>query len=104
MVRPAINVFRRALTSFGLALAAAAGLASLASAQTFQTTAPYAILIDADTGTTLFEKNADELMVPASMTKLMTVEVIFNEIRQGRLNLDSEFQITENAWRKGGGP
>ena len=73
-------------------------------AQSFQTVAAQAILVDADTGTVLFEKNADELMAPASMAKIMTVEVIFNEIRQGRLNFDSEFLISENAWRKGGGP
>lgn len=92
----------------GALLGVLAGLAVLtasgARAQTFQTTAPQAILVDYDSGTVLFEKNADELMVPASMAKTMTVEVVFNEIRQGRLSLDSEFQITENAWRKGGGP
>ena len=79
-------------------------LAPVALAQNFQTIAPYAILVDADTGTVLFEKNADELMVPASMNKLMTLAVIFHEIREGRLSMDSEFLISENAWRKGGGP
>jgi D-alanyl-D-alanine carboxypeptidase (penicillin-binding protein 5/6) len=91
-----------------LGAGALAGLAVLAApavrAQTFQTAAPQAILMDYDSGTVLFEKNADELMVPASMAKTMAVEVIFNEIRQGRLSLDSEFLISENAWRKGGGP
>ena len=74
------------------------------AAQGFQTLAPHAILIDSDTGTVLFEKAADELVAPASMAKLMTVEVLFNEIKQGRLKLDSEFVISENAWRRGGGP
>lgn len=72
-------------------------------AQNFQTAAPYALLMDAESGTVLFEKAADELMAPASMTKIMTAELIFNEIRQGRLTLDSEFVVSENAWRKGGG-
>jgi D-alanyl-D-alanine carboxypeptidase (penicillin-binding protein 5/6) len=97
----------RALAAIVLALPAVGGLFALAPtarAQSFQTAAPYAILVDADTGTTLFEKNADELMVPASMAKLMTLEVVFNEMRQGRLTLDSEFVVSENAWRKGGGP
>ena len=40
---------------------------------------------------------------PASMAKTMTAEVVFNEIKNGRLNFDSEFTISENAWRKGGG-
>jgi serine-type D-Ala-D-Ala carboxypeptidase (penicillin-binding protein 5/6) len=75
-----------------------------AFAQAFQTAAPQAILMDADTGTVLFEKNADDLMVPASMNKLMTVEVVLNELRQGRLGFDNEFLVSENAWRKGGGP
>lgn len=74
-----------------------------AVAQTFQTLAPHALLLDADTGTVLFEKAADEPFAPASLAKLMTLEIVFNEMRQGRLNMDSEFVISENAWRKGGG-
>jgi D-alanyl-D-alanine carboxypeptidase (penicillin-binding protein 5/6) len=73
-----------------------------ARAQSFQTLAQQAILVDANSGTVLFEKNADDLMAPASMAKTMTVEVIFHEIQEGRLSLDSEFTISENAWRKGG--
>ncbi len=74
-----------------------------ALAQGFQTTAPTAILMDAGSHAVLFEKSADELTAPASMAKTMTAEVIFNEIKSGRLNFDSEFMISENAWRKGGG-
>jgi D-alanyl-D-alanine carboxypeptidase (penicillin-binding protein 5/6) len=74
-----------------------------ALAQSFQTLAQQAILVDASSGTVLFEKNADDLMAPASMAKTMTVEVIFHEMQEGRLSLDSEFTISENAWRKGGG-
>jgi D-alanyl-D-alanine carboxypeptidase (penicillin-binding protein 5/6) len=74
-----------------------------ARAQAFQTMAAHAILIDADTGTVLFEKAADEPFAPASMAKLMTIEIVFNEMRQGRLTFDNEFPISENAWRKGGG-
>src|SRR4051794_38032303 len=51
----------------------------------FHTAAPHAILMDAESGTVLFEKNADELAPPASLSKLMTAEVVFNEIKQGRL-------------------
>ncbi len=74
-----------------------------AQAQSFQTTAPTAILMDAGSHAVLFEKNADELTAPASMAKTMTAELVFNEIKSGRLNFDSEFMISENAWRKGGG-
>lgn len=73
-----------------------------AQAQNFQTAAPTAILMDAGSHAVLFEKNADELTAPASMAKTMTAEVVFNEIKNGRLNFDTEFVISENAWRKGG--
>ncbi|MBV9260433.1 MAG: D-alanyl-D-alanine carboxypeptidase [Pseudolabrys sp.] len=67
-------------------------------------TAPHAILIDAENGGVLFERNADELIFPASLAKLMTAEYVFNEIKSGRLNLTDEFRVSENAWRKGGAP
>jgi len=70
----------------------------------FQTAAPYAILIDAESGTVLFEKGADTLVAPASLAKLMTVETVFNEIKDGNIKLDEEFVVSEHAWRKGGAP
>src|SRR5258708_7689107 len=70
----------------------------------FQTSAPTAILIDAESGSVLFEKNADELVPPASLSKLMTTEVVLNELQQGRLKPADEFIVSENAWRKGGAP
>ena len=73
-------------------------------AQSFQSQAPFALLLDSDTGAVLYEKAADELMAPASMAKLATVLVAFEEIGAGRLTLDSEIGISENAWRKGGAP
>jgi D-alanyl-D-alanine carboxypeptidase (penicillin-binding protein 5/6) len=70
----------------------------------YQTAAPNAILIDADSGTVLFEKNADDLIPPASLSKLMTAEVVFNELKSGRLKLEDEFRISTHAWRTGGAP
>jgi len=70
----------------------------------FQTSVPNAILLDPDSDSVLFEKNGDQLVAPASLTKLMTLEFVFNEIKQGRSKLDDEFIISENAWRKGGAP
>jgi D-alanyl-D-alanine carboxypeptidase (penicillin-binding protein 5/6) len=70
----------------------------------FQTAAPFAILIDAESETVLFEKNADKLTPPSSLAKLMTAETVFNEIKQGRLKLDDEFIVSEDAWRRGGAP
>ncbi len=73
-----------------------------ARAQSFQTAAVHAILIDAESGSVLFEKAPDEPFSPASMAKLMTAEIVFRAIKEGRLSLDTEFTVTEDAWRRGG--
>jgi D-alanyl-D-alanine carboxypeptidase (penicillin-binding protein 5/6) len=70
----------------------------------FDGDAPTAILIEAGSGSVLFEKNADELRAPSSMMKLMTAEVVFHAIKQGDIKLSDEYRISENAWRKGGAP
>jgi serine-type D-Ala-D-Ala carboxypeptidase (penicillin-binding protein 5/6) len=70
----------------------------------FDGDAPTAILIEASSGSVLFEKNADELRAPSSMMKLMTAEVVFHAIKQGEVKLTDEYRISENAWRKGGAP
>jgi D-alanyl-D-alanine carboxypeptidase (penicillin-binding protein 5/6) len=70
----------------------------------FNTAATSAILIDSESGTVLFERNADELLPPASLSKLMTAEVVFNEIKQGRIKLEDELLVSTNAWRTGGAP
>src|ERR1700723_3551095 len=70
----------------------------------FDGDAPTAILIEASSGSVLFEKNADELRAPSSMMKLMTAEVVFHAIQQGEVKLTDEYHVSENAWRKGGAP
>jgi D-alanyl-D-alanine carboxypeptidase (penicillin-binding protein 5/6) len=70
----------------------------------FTTAAPSAMLMDAGSGSILLDKNADQPMAPGSLAKLMTAEVVFNEIKQGRLSLDTEFLVSEYAWRHGGAP
>lgn len=69
-----------------------------------QIAAPHAILIDAEYGAILYERDADKLIFPASLAKLMTAEYVFNEIKEGRVKLTDEFPVSENAWRKGGAP
>jgi serine-type D-Ala-D-Ala carboxypeptidase (penicillin-binding protein 5/6) len=68
------------------------------------TKARQAILMDADSGAVLFQHNADELMAPASMSKLMTLAVIFKALKTGQIKLDDEFLMSVNAWRTGGAP
>lgn len=97
-------IFLRAvLSALIFALACAAASPALAQ-QTFQTSVPYAILIDAGTNTVLFEKGADELVAPASTVKILTAEMIFHELTEGRLKLSDEFSVSEYAWRNGGAP
>ncbi|MGA8172087.1 MAG: D-alanyl-D-alanine carboxypeptidase family protein [Methylocystis sp.] len=88
--------------SFLLAAAFSIGLARVAGAQGFQTSFPNAILIDAGSGAILYEKAADELVTPASTVKIMTAELVFRELAEGRLKLDDEFLVSEHAWRDGG--
>src|ERR1700726_2777875 len=70
----------------------------------FDGAAPAAIMIEATSGSVLFEKNADELRAPSSMMKLMTAEGVFHAIKQGDVKLTDEYRVSENAWRKGGAP
>ena len=85
-------------------LAGPGGGVTAAFAQTFQTSAPHAILIDSASSSVLFEKDADTLVVPASTAKIMTAEIVFHEIALGHLKLDDQFVVSETAWRYGGAP
>ena len=71
-------------------------------AEELETAATHALLMDADTGTVLFEKNADERMHPASMSKLMTAYLLFEALKKGKYTMDTEFVVSDNAWAKGG--
>lgn len=68
----------------------------------FDTKAKFAILMDEESGTVIFQKDADLPMEPASMAKLMTIAVVFNEVRAGRVKMSDEFFVSEHAWRTGG--
>ena len=75
-------------------------LAAAARADT--TIAPNAILIDGTTGTVLLEKSADEPLPPASMSKLMTVLMVFERLNAGVLSIDQTFPVSRRAWKMGG--
>lgn len=90
-----------------LALGAASVTATTRAAappNTFETKAKHAILMDADANLVLFEKDADTLAPPASMSKLMTLAIVFRELKAGRLKLEDGFKVSEHAWRTGGAP
>ncbi len=77
-------------------------LSTTALADVYTTKAQYALLMDADTGYVLFDKKSDQPMHPASMTKLMTAYMVDEALKSGKLKLDDEFEVSANAWRKGG--
>src|SRR5262245_49953038 len=60
---------------------------------------PQAIVIDAESGAVLFQRNADELTPPGSMSKLMLLVIMFLALKSGELNADTEFLMSEHAWR-----
>src|SRR4051812_44673566 len=100
-----------AMLALGIALGGAAYAANnsvqgakKSTDEGYDADAPTAILIEASSGSVLFEKNADEMRAPSSMMKLMTVEVVFNAIKNGDVKLNDQYVVSENAWRKGGAP
>ena len=66
--------------------------------------APHVILVDAESGSVLYERDPDKLIFPASLAKLMTAEYVFHELKEGHIKLTDEYPVSENAWRKGGAP
>jgi D-alanyl-D-alanine carboxypeptidase (penicillin-binding protein 5/6) len=83
---------------------AAAQRAATKAAGGFETKAKHAILLDADADLIFYEKDPDTLIPPASMSKLMTLALVFRELKAGRIKLDDQFKVSEHAWRTGGAP
>ena len=72
------------------------------ASKNMSSTAKQAIIVDFDTGRVLFEKNADEKMPTSSMSKVMSMYLVFEALKKGDLSLDDEFLVSEKAWKKGG--
>lgn len=89
---------------FLLSAAAALAVPAVAAAPTFDTPAPVAFLIDLSSDAVLFERDADRRMPPASMAKIMTVQVAFDLIKAGKLKLTDEFEVRPETWEKWHGP
>lgn len=86
------------------AIALSVAYPSAASAPQFQTVAPVAFMTDLSSGATLYAKDADRRMPPASMAKMMTAYVAFDMIKRGDLKLDQEFEVRPETWQKWHGP
>jgi D-alanyl-D-alanine carboxypeptidase (penicillin-binding protein 5/6) len=65
-------------------------------------TARWAYVTDVNTGTVLLDKDGDEPMPPSSMTKLMTLYIVYSQLKSGKLKLDQTLPVSERAWRTGG--
>lgn len=79
-------------------------VSSAVQAQLYETKAKYVYMIDAESGTVLLSKSADTPVPPASLAKLMTMEVVFNALSSGKAKMSDLFTVSENAWRTGGAP
>jgi len=71
-------------------------------AQAFETSAQHLYIMDFDTGAVLVDKGGEERIPTASMSKMMTAYVVFEELKQGHIQLDTEFSVSEKAWRTQG--
>ena len=85
-----------------ICLLSVAGVMLVTSVLAIETTAKNVLVMDYDTGEYLYEKDAYTPIPPASMSKLMTVYILFSKIKDGTLSLEDTFTVSENAWRKGG--
>jgi serine-type D-Ala-D-Ala carboxypeptidase (penicillin-binding protein 5/6) len=89
---------------FSLLPLLAAPTASLHAQSDAGVKAPHAILVEADTGATLFQRGAEQLIYPASMSKLMVLAMAFKALKAGEIKLDDQWLMSEYAWRRGGAP
>ena len=86
----------------GFAALAAALWAHAAAAQSIETAARHALLVDDATETVLLDKASDVPMHPSSMSKMMTIYMLFEQLKQGKLKLSDELGVSERAWRMQG--
>ena len=70
--------------------------------QGFSTTARTALVIDNTTGDVLLSKDIDRPIPPASMSKLMTLFMVFESLEEGKIKMDDTFRVSRKAWAKGG--
>jgi D-alanyl-D-alanine carboxypeptidase (penicillin-binding protein 5/6) len=92
----------RILLSYLIVLTVFLSVGAARAAETFETPAKQAIMLDFDTGAVLMEKNADERMTPSSMSKEMTMYLVFEALKNGKLTLEQTLPISERAWRMQG--
>ncbi len=93
-----LRTFTRGLSAAFLALT----VLWSASSQAFEIAAKQGFMLDLQSGDVLLSKNAAEPLFPASMSKIMTIYLLFEQLAEGSLSEESRFLVSEKAWRKGG--
>ena len=96
------RLVQRLLLAIGAWGILVAGSALGAAVESVDVNAPFAILMDAATGAVLYEKSADTQTPPASMLKLMTLDIVFSALKDGRIKFEDEYPVSPNAYKKGG--
>jgi serine-type D-Ala-D-Ala carboxypeptidase (penicillin-binding protein 5/6) len=99
-----LRALMAAALAFGLQYGAVLPVLAQASGDVVVVRAPHAVLMDADSGAIMFQRAADELMYPASMSKLMVLAMLFKALKAGDVKPTDEWLMSEFAWRKGGAP
>ncbi|NND22527.1 MAG: D-alanyl-D-alanine carboxypeptidase, partial [Silicimonas sp.] len=95
-------MMRRTVIVLAIALVSACGVRPEPAQAAYETQATAAYLYDVTTDTILVEKNADDPLPPASMSKLMTLYMLFEALRDGRVTLDTTFSVSTKARQMGG--
>ena len=95
-------MIKHSFTTVAAAFAALILVHGTANSAGFETGAKQVIIVDYTTGAELYGKNADEIMDPASMTKMMTIYKLFERLKNGSLSMEDTFLVSEKAWRKKG--
>jgi serine-type D-Ala-D-Ala carboxypeptidase (penicillin-binding protein 5/6) len=85
-----------------LALALAGALTARPALAAFETSATHVFITDFDTGAVLYDKAGEDHIPTASLSKMMTAYVVFDQLKKGKLKLDDELPVSENAWHTGG--
>ncbi|MFK0339603.1 D-alanyl-D-alanine carboxypeptidase family protein [Agrobacterium sp. 16-172Ci] len=100
------KAIHRSYRSVAVAAAFAFFSAGTVQSQTgpFIAKAEQAYMIDADTGTVLLSQNENQPFPPASLAKLMTVEVVLDALSKGQVTAETAYPVSEYAWRTGGAP
>ncbi len=92
------------ILALGVTIALASVAVAAAQDALFDTKAKQALMIEDQTGTILYAKSPDTLIEPAALAKLMTMEVVFHALKTGTITPDTQYTVSENAWRTGGAP